>query len=67
VCGATLHGAEAGNNFFSGLHPGRNSLAAGFQRLRYASAPANIQRASGAEKLACGIFPFALPGRLITT
>jgi hypothetical protein len=31
-------------------------LAAGFRRLRYASAPANIHRASGAEEFASKIF-----------
>jgi hypothetical protein len=35
--------------------PGRDSLAAGFRRLRYASAPANIHRASGAEEFASNI------------
>jgi hypothetical protein len=31
-------------------------LAAGFRRLRDASAPANIHRASGAEEFACKIW-----------
>jgi hypothetical protein len=41
-------------------------LAAGFRRLRYASAPANIHRASGAEEFAGKIFQRAYPGDLLS-
>jgi hypothetical protein len=37
-------------------------LAAGIRRLRYASAPANIHRASGAEEFASKIWKRAYPG-----